>query len=237
MITCYTCSQQSHCKIVCKACRRKHCVSCCKKYLLNTNEPMCPSCKASWSDMFLLENFPFDFLSSRYRHHRGRVLSSMQTIPGIACNGSKFLAKTHIPYSTEYILANKNGLLKPIVNALRNYYYLDQRIRPVSPPKTRDIETRYANGEYDPIKYGDLLYERERKWKFELDKMKLLRYVHREYGTILDTMTGNGAQIVTQLKRVHERGEREYANMCALYQRRSSWPRFMREISTDERTE
>lgn len=62
-------------RIDCPSCQIKCCLTCCKKYLLDSKEfPNCMACKNQWSRLFLTNNFPKVWLNKEYKNHRENLI-------------------------------------------------------------------------------------------------------------------------------------------------------------------
>lgn len=62
-------------RIDCPSCQIKCCLTCCKKYLLDSKEfPNCMACKNQWSRLFLTNNFPKVWLNTTYKTHRENLI-------------------------------------------------------------------------------------------------------------------------------------------------------------------
>lgn len=67
------CNKSNKTLVKCK-CKYICCKDCAKKYLLDSNKPMCMNCHMDWDRNFLHDNFEKVFLDTQYKVHRENIL-------------------------------------------------------------------------------------------------------------------------------------------------------------------
>ena len=74
--TCSICCEDFTSKkfVQCMFCKFDACVTCCKTFLLDSDEPKCMSCGAHWNSTFMQKSFPATFLNKDYRKHEKNIL-------------------------------------------------------------------------------------------------------------------------------------------------------------------
>ncbi len=135
-------------EIVCPSCHNPTCMSCVKRYLLESaKDPHCPHCMKGWSRFFLQQNLPKSFIDNEYAKCRAKVLWSREEsyIPAVQEKAIR-VQKSEL-YKKEKVTPLLNTIVQlreKEAELRRSIYQLEREFN-----EKRDISIAILNGTLD----------------------------------------------------------------------------------------
>lgn len=129
MTSCQVCCETTK-KVVTCACEFVTCVTCAKRYTLDTHDPHCMSCKRAWGRADLLKNLGSVFTSKTYKTHRENVLFERERamLPATQARLENYRLEKRLELSISQT-KNKLSRLRKEIAALETNVLQDQQTR------------------------------------------------------------------------------------------------------------